>query len=199
MINHKNLKEKKMKKYLGIMMVALIAAGLSACADSNPKSDLKIERANAVSKTAKVEAVDLKTRMVTLRSAEGKGFTVHAGDEVVNLPQVKAGDEVVVVYVNALSVRMAESGEFWDESVKEIAQAVPGSKPGAVEVNERMVTATIEDIDKSLGTASLRLADGNLNVVKVKDPANLDKVKVGDTIVITYSEAVGISVQKPAN
>ncbi len=108
-----------MKKYLGILMMALIAAGLSACADSNPKSDLKIERANAVSKTAKVEAVDLKTRMVTLRSAEGKGFTVHAGDEVVNLPQVKAGDEVVVVYVNALSVRMAKSGEFWDESVKE--------------------------------------------------------------------------------
>jgi len=188
-----------MRRCTWFLMMALVAASMFGCADNAKKSDLKIERADAVSVTAKVEAVDLKTRMVTLRSSQGKGFTVHAGDEVVNLPQVQVGDEVVVVYVNAVSVRMAESGEFWDESVKEIAQAVPGSKPGAVEVNERTFTATIEDIDKSLETASLRMPDGNLNVVKVKDPKNLDKVKVGDRIVITYSEAVGISVQKPSN
>ena len=79
---------------------------------------------------------------------------------MVNLPQVRVGDEVVLAYVNAVSVRMAKSGEFWDESVKEIAQAIPGTKPGAFEVNETKVTATIEDIDKTLETASLRMPDG---------------------------------------
>ncbi len=189
-----------MKNYSSFLMMLVLVAGLWACSSTGAKNnDLKIDRANAISVTAKVEAVDLQSRVVTLRGPDGKGFTVHAGDEVVNLPQVEVGDEVVVVYVNTLSVRMAQSGEFWDESVKEIAQALPGTKPGAVEVNEKTVTATIEDIDKSLETASLRMPDGNLNVVKVKDPANLDKVKIGDRIVISYAEAVGISVQKPAN
>ncbi len=188
-----------MKKYSSFLMIFVLAMGLWACSSPPAKNDLNINRANAISVTAKIEAVDLETRIVTLRGPDGKGFTVHAGEEVINLPQVQVGDDVVVVFVNTLSVRMAKSGEFWDESVKEIGRAIPGSKPGAVEVNEKTVSATIEDIDKSLETASLRMPDGNLNVIKVKDPANLDKVKVGDRIVITYSEAVGISVQKPAN
>lgn len=188
-----------MQKYGWFFMIVLIAANLPACTGTQAKSDLKIERAGVASVTATVEAVDLKTRMVTLRSSEGKGFTVHAGKEVVNLPQVRVGDEVVLAYVNTVSVRMAESGEYWDESVKGIGRAIPGSKPGAFEIDETKVTATITDIDKTLNTASLRMPGGSMQVVKVKDPANLDKVKVGDRIVITYSEAVAISVQKPTN
>jgi Cu/Ag efflux protein CusF len=186
-----------MQKYGWFFMMVMIAASLSACTDTPAKSDLKIERGGVASVTATVEAVDLKTRMVTLRGPEGKGFTVHAGEEVVNLPQVRVGDEVVLAYVNAVSVRIAESGEYWDESVKEIARAKPGTKPGIIEVNETKVTAMIEDIDKDLKTASLRMPDGSLQIVKVKDPANLEKVKAGDRIVITFSEAVAISVQKP--
>lgn len=186
-----------MQKYGWFFMIILIAASLSACADTPAKSDLKIEQEGALSVMATVEAIDLKNRMVTLRNPEGKAFTIHAGEDVVNLPQVRVGDEVVLAYVNAVSVRMAESGEYWDESVQSTGRAISGSKPGAFEVNETKVTATIEDIDKTLDTASLRMPDGDLQVVKVKDPANLDKVKVGDRIVITYSEAVAISVQKP--
>ena len=188
-----------MQKTGWLLLMILIAVSLSACADSTGQKDLKIERADAMSVTATVEAIDLKTRMVKLRGSNGTGYTFHAGDEVVNLPQVRVGDEVVLVYVNAVSVRMAESGEYWDESVKEIARAKPGSKPGVIEVNEDTFTATIEDIDKALETVTLKMPGGSLNVVKVKDPANLDKVKVGDKIVVTYSEAVGISVQKPEN
>ena len=185
-----------MQKYGWFFMMVLIAASLSACADTPAKSDLMIERGGVASVTATVEAVDLKTRLVTLRGPEGKGFTVYAGEEVVNLPQVRVGDEVVLAYVNAVSVRMAESGEYWDESVMEIARAKPGLKPGVIEVNETKVTATIEDIDKDLETVSLRMPDGDVLTVKVKDPANLEKVRIGDTIVITYREALAVSLQK---
>ena len=43
--------------------------------------------------------------------------------------------------------------------------------------------------------ATLKMADGVVTTVKVQNPANLDKVKVGDTIVITYLEALEISVK----
>jgi hypothetical protein len=57
------------------------------------------------------------------------------------------------------------------------------------------VTATILNLDKTKETVTLKGPDGDVVVVKVQDPANLDKVKVGDTIVITYTEALAIAVQ----
>jgi Cu/Ag efflux protein CusF len=177
------------------MVLAFVVAGFSACGEKTAKQDLNIERAEMASVSATVEAVDQKTRLVTLRDAEGKLITFFAGKEVVNLPQVKAGDTVTVAYANVVKVRMAESGEYWDDSLAEVARAIPGDKPGMVAGGERTVTATIEDIDKSVNTATLKMPDGNLQIVNVKDPANLDRVKVGDRIVITYSEAVSINVQ----
>jgi hypothetical protein len=41
----------------------------------------------------------------------------------------------------------------------------------------------------------LKGPDGDIVVVKVQDPSNMDKVKVGDTIVITYTEALAIAVR----
>ncbi|MDP3481268.1 MAG: hypothetical protein Q8R88_15985, partial [Desulfoprunum sp.] len=167
-----------------------------ACTHTTANKDLKIERANAESVTATVEAIDMQTRMVTIRGPKGNSIIVHAGDEVVNLPQVRVGDEVVLVYVESVAVRMAEPGEVRDESSKEVSRATPGSKPGVVKVNETIVSATIEAIDKVKTTATLRMLDDSLRVVKVKDPTILEKVKVGDTIVITSTEAMALSVQK---
>jgi hypothetical protein len=121
---------------------------------------------------------------------------VQAGKQVENLPQVRIGDEVLVIYVNAVAVRMAEPGEFHDEAGKKVGQAIPGTRPGAFEINETTVTATIERIDTANDTVRLRLPGGGVKDVRVKEPASLKKVRVGDTIVITYTEAVAISVEK---
>ena len=183
-----------MKKTIFALIMALAVSSLVACADKKKTNDLNIERAETASVSARVEDIDLKTRLVTLRNGEGQLFSFFAGKEVVNLPQVRVGDTVTVAYANVIKVRMAESGEYWDESLSEIARAVPGTKPGAIVGNQSTFTATIEAIDKGQGTVSLRMPDGELKVVKAKDPANLDKAGVGDKLVITTSEAVGITV-----
>ena len=46
--------------------------------------------------TATVEAVDMATRMVTLRGDEGDVLTFLASDEVRNLGQVEVGDQVTI-------------------------------------------------------------------------------------------------------
>ena len=183
-----------MRNSIWMLMIVLAIMNLWGCAE--PKKELNIQRSETVSLSATVEAVDLETRMVTLRPPAGKPFRIHAGKEVVNLPQVKAGDEVVAVYSEALAVRMAKPGEDRADISQEMGRAKPGSKPGGYEVIETTVTAKIEDINKSRQTASLRMPDGDVQTVKVKDPANLEKVRIGDTIVITYREALAVSLQK---
>ena len=185
-----------MRNCTRMLMIIFVAASLWGCADAKPKKDLNIERSGMVSTTATVKAVDMETRVVTLRAPGGRTFKIRAGKEVVNLPQVKVGDEVVAVYSEALAVRMARPGEVREDISQEVGRAKPGSKPGAYEVIETTVTAKIEDIDKTGNTATLRMPDGDVLIVKVQDPANLEKVREGDTIVITYREALVVSMEK---
>lgn len=192
-----------MKKILNLATMMLCAVTLMACAQpeqpsspkEEPRSELKVERAEVKTGVAIVEAVDLKTRMVNLRSLEGRHFTIHVGKEAVNLPQLRKGDRVEVTYGQALEVRMAEPGEVRNETETVIGRAKPGSKPGMIGGSETTITATILDIDKVKEMATLKMADGVVTTVKVQNPANLDKVKVGDTIVISYLEVLEISVK----
>ena len=180
-----------MQKVKLFLMICLVSCSVWACANK----DLKVERANVVSLTATVEAINLKTRMVTIKGPEGKSVVVKAGEEVINLPQVKVGDKVVLDYVEALAIRMAKPGEVRDETTTLLGAAEPGSKPSVIGATETTVSATIEAIDMKNETATLKMPDGGIRIVKAQDPANLKKVKVGDTIVITYTEALALSVQ----
>lgn len=205
-----------MKKKLRVAMFVLLATSMAACADkgqqANPKaessvkveqpatpppapSNLNVERSSVSTTVATIEAINLKTRMVKVRSLEGKPFTIHVGEEAVNLPQAKVGDKVEITYAQSLEVRMAEPGEVRNETATVMGGAKPGSKPAGVEITETIITATILDLDKVNEMATLKMADGSVATVKVQNPANLDKVKVGDTIAITYIEAVGIKVK----
>ena len=199
-----------MKKKLSVAMMVLLAATLMSCAQTDTKSTaspqapaakeekastLDVQRSSVSTTTATVEAIDLKTRIVKLRTLEGKPFTVRVGKEAVNLPQVKKGDKVEITYAQVLEVRMAEPGEVSAEVGTIIGGAEPGAKPHGIGITETNVTATILEIDKANEAAQLQFADGTIAVVKVQNPANLDKVKVGDTIAIKYIEAIDIAVK----
>lgn len=54
--------------------------------------------------TARVDTIDPKTRKVTLRGPAGNSVTVKVDDAVQNLDRIKAGDQVVVRYAEALAL-----------------------------------------------------------------------------------------------
>lgn len=58
------------------------------------------------------------------------------------------------------------------------------------------VTTSAEGIDKETPSITLKGPEGNVATVIVMDPKNLEKVKVGDKLAITYTEAVAISVER---
>jgi len=150
--------------------------------------------------SAKVEAVDQKTRMVTLKGPKGDSVTFKASDKVRNLAQVKVGDDVKFAYYQSLAVRVLKEGEaFPAEAAGAVAaRAKPGEKPAGVVGTETSVNATITAIDKKAKTATLKGEDGKSVTVKPLRPEKLNEVKVGDRLVITYTEAVAISVEKAA-
>ena len=153
---------------------------------------------NTVTASAVVQAINQKTREVTLKGPNGKSTTIHVDDSVQNLPQVKKGDHVVVTYYESLAYDvLRETDVKRGVTVAGVAgTAQPGEMPAGVGARAVTVTAKIKAIDKKHETVTLKGPQGNLKTVKVKNPANLDKVKVGDMVQITYTEALAVSVEE---
>ena len=172
-------------------MVFLLAGG---CATDQKKPS--VERSWVETITASVEALDLANRMVTLRGPQGNVVSLRVDESVKNLPQVKVGDQVVAKYYVSLVVRMAEPGDPKMMETSGLASAKPGEMPAGVAARQVTVTASVEAIDKETPSITLKGPEGNVVRVRVMDPKNLEKVKVGDKLFITYTEALAISVEK---
>lgn len=149
--------------------------------------------------TATVEAIDQKTREVTLKGPKGGMLTFVAGPEVKNLAQVKKGDELVVEYAHALAIDLKKSSKTAvSRTIVEGGKAAaPGQKPGVVAGRQINVTAKIDAIDTKTNVVTLTGVEHTVDL-KVKDPAVLKNFKVGDFVDAVYAEAIAIKVQKPA-
>ncbi|HWT78437.1 MAG TPA: hypothetical protein VN648_06505, partial [Candidatus Methylomirabilis sp.] len=163
------------------------------------KAKPEAKRERVVTLTGTVEAVDLANRVVTIKGSKGNVIDLKVGPEAKNLDQVKVGDKVVAKYYESIAFNLKKPGEA-AEAVKGeqvVAAAKPGEVPAAVVANQVTVTATIMDISPKKTYVTLKGPEGKTVDVKVRDPKNLEKVKVGDQVEITYTQAFAIALDKP--
>lgn len=149
---------------------------------------------------ANVVAVETKTRTLSLKLPNGKVNKVKVPTEARNFPQIKAGDDVVVQYTNSISFEQRKptaeeiknSGSFVDV----VGRSPKGDMPGAAVAIGGETVVTVKAIDTTKGEITLKDTLGEVVVVAAKYPQNLNYVKVGQPIVISYSESVIASVER---
>jgi hypothetical protein len=181
------------------LAVGVMAQEKKAGSSSSKKAPAEVKRAKVVTLTGTVEAVDLANRMVTIKGSKGRTVELKVGEEAKNLDQVKVGDKVVAKYYESIAFRLKKPGEAEGASSEQVvAGAKPGELPAGVAANQVTVSATVEDISPKKTYVTLKGPEGKTFDVKVRDPKNLEKVKVGDQIVITYTQALAIALEKPA-
>ena len=158
------------------------------------------EVSSLVESTATVQSLDYKTRMATLKADNGNTLTFRVSDEVKNLDKVHVGDKVKFQYYESMAWEVKKQGETTPGTSKSEGVKRSGAEhlPAKLEATQTTVTTTIEAIDKQNQTVTLKGPEGNSVVVKARHPENLEKVKVGDHVVITYTEALAVSVEKVA-
>lgn len=188
-----------------LLLAALLSFNLGlpathAAVDDTAGHDKAAIRTEGLATTsATVTAINQVSREVTLEGADGEAFVISVGDEVKNLAQIRVGDQITVVYYEAVTIEVLAPGhaEQGVSAAAALDTADPGEKPGATGASEVSIVATVESIDMVAETVTLQGPEGNSRTVRVRNPDNLDKVAVGDQIMITLTRAVAVRVSGP--
>lgn len=182
-------------KILKTALAVALAIGLTAGIASAAGEEWEI-----VSITAEVQDIDLENRKLTLKGPQGNVTTFTVDEQVKRLNEIKVGDNIRADYYVSLAVEIREPTA--DEKkepltvLEQTAKAPPGTIPGAGGLRQIRAVVNVVDIDRPSEMILVKGPLGNTLPVHVTDPAKLEKVKEGDTVIVTYTEALAISLDK---
>lgn len=182
--------------------VAALTLTLGACASMHHHHNDFAFSEDLQTVTATVEAINAQTRIVTLRGEGDKVSVFEVGENVVNLPQVKVGDQVAVKYYKALAAQIKPKGSVQSTDVQYdggAARAEAGQLPGMLAAATVSADVRIEAIDLKTNTVSFTGPAGVLRKTQVLNPELqklLPGLKAGDIVELTYFEGLAASVEK---
>jgi hypothetical protein len=148
--------------------------------------------------TGKVVAVDDADRTVVLQGDNGREITMQVGKDAKNFDQIKAGDTVKAQFMESAAVSVRKADEPPSASESQLVELAPrGAQPGGVIVDTQQITATVDNVDYQTRTVTVTGPRANTESFKVSDTVkNLNQVKQGDQVVLHYTQAVALSVEK---
>lgn len=194
------------RKSIGVIVGTFVLAALFLGCSSDKKSDdatskpLTYEESVSGSVTAKVKAVDADKRSITLADDKGNEETFSVNRSVQRLDEVKAGDRVKLDYKATLSAELRPATEEEKEhpivAVGASGRADSSESPAMGMGRGVRAVATVAAVDVPNMLVTLRGPLGDLVVVKGRKKENLEKIHVGDTIVITQINTVAVSLAK---
>jgi len=144
-----------------------------------------------------VQGVYPDKRSLTLVGEDGKQQTIFVGPDV-KLEKLHVGDKVNVSLYQGVAAQIVKGAtKVSDPAASTFTYKNPAGKPGGGAGASVTVTVKILGIDPGTNTVAFQRADGSQHIIAVKSP-NMQKfirtLKVGDTVDVTYTESVAVSV-----
>jgi Cu/Ag efflux protein CusF len=179
---------------IGTLAVLSIPAASPAPAADTPKPIT--QKASTTIKST-IEAIDHDTRLITLKGKDGAMETIYAPPEVRRFDELKVGDKVTFTYKESLVYQIRKPGEPVPPSKTDepavVRNATP--KPSASTTQQQTVTVLVKAVDMNAPSVTVQTEDGQTHSFMVESKGHLKNVKPGDHVVITYTEALLISVE----
>jgi hypothetical protein len=146
-----------------------------------------LQHAQTTSVRGTVTAIDPKTRLVMLKTEDGRTFDVQAGDQVKTFDQVAVGDVVKATYTESVVFQIVPKGE----TQRGASQSVDPAK----------VTSSFEivSVDPVTNILWVTLPNGTTQPIKFeeKSQARLMTLSRGNVVSATYTSAA-IQLEKLA-
>ena len=149
-----------------------------------------------VTRTATIEAIDKANRTVTLKEPAGSSVEIEAPEQMEGFNSLRAGDSGTATYFAAIAVNLRKPGTRApcgtdDDDAAERPHAWIRDQEGADG------HGTVEAIDAKAPSLTVKGPQGRVVRLPVRDATQLQNVKVGDTVDVTYYESLLIKVAHP--
>lgn len=157
-----------------------------------------VTRGNVVTETFVIDAIDHSLRLVTFRDTKGETETIYCGPEVQRFDALKVGDKVTFRYHESVvyQIRKPSAAPAAPSTTTGVVRT-PGTQPGGTVAQQTTAMVTVDAVDQKAPSITITTAGGQKMSFTVEDPKNLQDVKAGDKVEITYTQALAISVTPP--
>ncbi len=144
-----------------------------------------------------VVSMDTTTRIMVVKGPRGNLHAFTVRKQIPNLHTVNKGDTLTVDYVEAIAVYLREATDPPTAGTASSVTVKPTGQPAVTDVQVQEVQANVTAINAATRTLTVKGPQGNLWTLQV-DPsvAAFSKVKVGDQIVVRYTQALAVAVRK---
>jgi hypothetical protein len=177
------------------IILGLLTLVLSGLAPAQDKGEAVV--VDTVETVVTVVEVDREKRVVIVRGPAGNLTEVAVPPEAQNLDQVQPGSRFRVKYLESVAVKVRKGGAASSSAGRTMKLAPKGDTPGGVIVNMLQVAGVVETIDYGTRVVSVRGPEGRLLIFTVADEVQgLEKVQVGDTISVEYTESLAMRMIK---
>ncbi|MGP6426174.1 hypothetical protein [Pseudomonas pharyngis] len=180
-----------------------LATVLSTASFSAMAADIPLSAAvEADQVTTKVLAVDPANHQVVLEGAEGRQVHIQLSDKAKNLGNLKVGDLVQIEVTRSVAAYLDTDVDKGlpgsTERTGELRNAVGSNNPGGEAFRQVQVQLKITKIDLAANQVTLENPSGQsktLNVEKPEIQAKLKDLKVGQSVVVTYTDVLKVTSQ----
>ncbi|HJZ73498.1 MAG TPA: hypothetical protein VKE51_17265 [Vicinamibacterales bacterium] len=166
-----------------------------AAAFARPQAPRTTAR-DVVAVSARVERVDVFSRSLTLKAADGITHVVYVGPELEVFRELKAGDNVLVRITESVIVESRPGTKATGViDTTAAAKRAPEAASGDV-LQQLKAVVTVESVDLPTQMIVYKGGDNRRVQRQVSDPRLLDGLKAGDVIEITYTRERAIALQR---
>jgi Cu/Ag efflux protein CusF len=174
--------------------IATLLLGLAAPIYAQPAKD-GVSMRQTITASATITAINKEARTVTLKSETGEVDTFSVGPDVTRFDQLKVGDTIRATYSEAVVVTLRKPGAPATPPSAAVTASRTEKTPGGMAGAVLTASVTVKAIDMNAGTITVTMPDGTSRTRKVADKKNLEGIKVGDTLDITYTQSLLVNAE----
>ena len=179
--------------------LALVCCWTAALTALPPTAAVAQTRAaeSSVTLTATVEAIDKANRTVMLKGSKGNTVEVAVSKDLNGFDSLRVGDKVDATYFEAVALNLRKPGAPAPPAADPLATTIRKDRAAGSETRrQRTFTANVTAVDSSAPSVTLKGPDGRVVSLAVRDPKELQAVKVGDAVDVTYYESLLVKVAR---
>ena len=188
-----------MKNYTFLLFALLFSVNILIAQESENQIETK-EKSELVEVEGTITKINKETREITIKGSNGELDTITAGEEVERFDEIEVGDVITLEYLKFLRAEFRKpTAEEIEEPLVMMAEAEKAemdAEPGAAIGAVVKAVVSIQVINLPFMFVVIEGPNGNLTTIDVEDEELIKQLHVGQVVILTYGEAVAISLNK---